>query len=196
MSCVAAHKLYIIWLDLACCCWPKFSLVRSRTFWPYKQLLIAIVIVDVETNATLMNSLWSALADREIYSYSYIYDRQTAVFTSQLVSGFYDAYVASLKSHRWYRIVSIEYCEFLVEFPCHVSVAVLASFRFRQAPTIQRLIANFLICGFVATSLSISRIHKSLPKAEWEEEGGEIEKKTETFAISYQARIITSSLPR
>lgn len=85
-----------------------------------------------------------------------IYDRQTAVFTSQLVSGFYDAYVASLKSHRWYRIVSIEYCEFLVEFPFHVSVAVLPSFRFRQAPTIQRLIANFLICGFVATSLYIA----------------------------------------
>lgn len=52
---------------------------------------LAVLLTDVETNATLMNSLWSALADRQIIAIAIaiaLYDRQTERQTDSHVGGF------------------------------------------------------------------------------------------------------------
>lgn len=114
-SCDATpHKLYIIWLDFAsfcCCCfrWMAKVFLREEPLGQSTSSL-AVLLTDVETNATLMNSLWSALADRQIYSYSIIWqadreiDRQScwrflvAMLPSSLLAVFM---TSSLNWHRW-----------------------------------------------------------------------------------------------
>lgn len=174
-SCDATpHKLYIIWLDFAsicCCCfrWMAKVLLREEPLG-HSTSSLAVLLTDVETNATLMNSLWSALADRQIYSYSYSYsfiwepdretDRQTcwrflvAMLPCSLLAVFM---TSSLKSHRWKCIEAIELW-ILVELPFHVSVELtIFSLPFPAGandPAINRKLSYMWLCRQLSLSNS------------------------------------------
>lgn len=119
---------------------------------------LAVLLTDVETNATLMNSLWSALADRQIYSYCYIRqaDRETdrqscwrflvVMLPSSLLAVFM---TSSLNSHRWKCIEAME-LRISVELPFHVSVELtIFSLPFpagANEPAINRKLSYMWLC--------------------------------------------------
>lgn len=162
-SCDATpHKLYIIWLDFAticCCCfrWMAKVFLREEPLG-HSTSSLAVLLTDVETNATLMNSLWSALADRQIYSYSYIWqaDRETdrqscwrflvVMLPSSLLAVFM---TSSLNSHRWKCIEAME-LRISVELPFHVSVELtIFSLPFpagANEPAINRKLSYMWLC--------------------------------------------------